>query len=90
VLVTAAHFIAKSILAAEHHRQSRNAVLAFWLAYILTRPLGASFADWMGVSHVRGGLGWGTGPVSFALLVIIICLVAYLTLTHEDVEPRHS
>lgn len=56
-----------------------DAVLAFWLAYILTRPLGASFADWAGVSHARGGLGWGTGPVSFSLLVLIVLLVVWLT-----------
>jgi uncharacterized membrane-anchored protein len=36
-----------------------NAVAAFWAAYVITRPLGASFADWMGVPRTRGGLGWG-------------------------------
>jgi uncharacterized membrane-anchored protein len=41
-----------------------NAVVAFWIAYVLTRPLGASFADWIGVSHVRGGLDVGAGRVS--------------------------
>ncbi len=56
-----------------------NAVVAFWFAYIVTRPLGASFADWMGVSTARGGLAWGTGPVSLALAAIIIVLVAVLT-----------
>jgi uncharacterized membrane-anchored protein len=61
-------------------------VATFWFAYIITRPLGASFADWMGVSHVRGGLAWGTGPVSFALLLLIIGLVGYLTLTHKEEE----
>lgn len=55
-----------------------NAVAAFWFAYIVTRPLGASFADWMGVSHARGGLDWGTGPVSLVLLALIIALVAYM------------
>lgn len=50
---------------------------AFWLAYIVTRPLGASFADWMGVSHERGGLDWGTGPVSLALTVLICLFVGY-------------
>ena len=59
--VTAAQYLTKGILSLEHRHQTRNAVLAFWLAYILTRPLGASFADWMGVSHARGGLDWGTG-----------------------------
>lgn len=55
-----------------------NAVTAFWFAYIVTRPLGASFADWMGVSHARGGLDWGTGPVSLVLLALIVALVAYM------------
>ena len=45
---------------------------AFWLAYILTRPLGASFADWMGVSTARGGLAWGTGPVSLVLFILTL------------------
>lgn len=61
---------------------------AFWFAYIVTRPLGASFADWMGVSHERGGLGWGTGPVSLAAFVLILGLVGYLALTRADVEPE--
>lgn len=57
---------------------SLNAVGAFWFAYIVTRPLGASFADWMGVSSARGGLAWGTGAVSLAIAAIIIALVAVL------------
>jgi uncharacterized membrane-anchored protein len=61
-----------------------NEILAFWFAYIVTRPLGASFADWMGVSHARGGLAWGTGSVSLALAILIFSLVGYLTLTHKD------
>lgn len=56
-----------------------NAVAAFWFAYIVTRPLGASFADWMGVSYARGGLAWGTGPVSLALAAIIAVLVGVLS-----------
>ncbi|MDB5265392.1 MAG: hypothetical protein JWM39_105 [Parcubacteria group bacterium] len=63
-------------------------ILAFWFAYIVTRPLGASFADWMGVSTARSGLGWGTGPVSLALLILIIGFVGYLTLTHKEEEKR--
>ena len=65
-------------------------VLTFWFAYIITRPLGASFADWMGVSTVRGGLGWGTGPVSLALLLLIVGFVGYLTFTHLDTEKKTS
>jgi len=65
-----------------------NAVLAFWFAYIVTRPLGASFADWMGVSHARGGLAWGAGPVSLALAFLIVLFVVYLTLTDEKVPNQ--
>jgi uncharacterized membrane-anchored protein len=61
-----------------------NAIVTFWFAYILTRPLGASFADWMGVSHTRGGLALGTGPVSLTLAVIIVGFVGYLTVTRRD------
>jgi uncharacterized membrane-anchored protein len=50
-------------------------VAAFWAAYIVTRPLGASFADWMGVPVHRHGLGWGTGPVSLVLGILIAFLV---------------
>lgn len=54
---------------------SRGAVGAFWISYILTRPLGASDADWLGVSHARGGLNWGPGNVALifsgALLLTI-------------------
>ncbi|MFJ3698792.1 hypothetical protein ACIPW9_32515 [Streptomyces sp. NPDC090052] len=63
-----------------------NAVAAFWWAYVLTRPLGASFADWMGASAHHGGLGWGTGPVSLALLVPIVILVNHLAVS----ERRHT
>jgi len=58
-----------------------NPVLTFWVAYILTRPLGASFADWMGVSPERGGLNLGPGLVSLALAALIIGFVTYLTRT---------
>jgi uncharacterized membrane-anchored protein len=67
-----------------------NEIFAFWFAYIITRPLGASFADWMGVSHARSGLGWGTGPVSLALAILIFGFVGYLTLTHKDREPYYK
>lgn len=58
-------------------------VFAFWFAYVVTRPLGASFADWMGVSHARSGLGWGTGPVSLVLLAIIAVLVGVLSVQNR-------
>ena len=55
-----------------------NAVFAFWFAYIMTRPFGASLADWAGVSHARGGLNLGLGPVSLTLAVLIAGAVSYL------------
>lgn len=59
-------------------RRSRllGEVGTFWAAYVVTRPLGASFADWIGVSHDRGGLGWGTGVVSLVLIALAALLVA--------------
>jgi uncharacterized membrane-anchored protein len=78
-----------AIPAVGYLRFDLNAVFAFWLAYVLTRPLGASFADWLAVSHKRGGLALGTGPVSVALALVIVGFVAYLARTHVDVEDEH-
>lgn len=63
-----------------------NPVVAFWFAYVTTRPLGASFADWMGVSHARGGLQWGTGPVSIALAGLIFAGVVLITVIERRSE----
>jgi len=63
-----------------------NEIFAYWFAYIITRPLGASFTDWMAVSHTRGGLGLGTGPVSLGLTIIILGLVCYMSVTRKDVN----
>ena len=54
-----------------------NAIAAFWFAYVMTRPLGASFADWMGNSRHAGGLGWGDGYVALVLGLLIFALVGY-------------
>lgn len=68
-----------------------NPIVAFWCAYILTRPLGASFADWTGKDQSVRGLGWGDAPVSAVLFLLIVAVVAYLTITRADVskdDPR--
>lgn len=66
-------------------------VVAFWFAYIVTRPIGASFADWMGVPPARSGLGWGTGEVTLALLAVIVSLVAALSIRRpKDPAARRS
>ena len=70
------------------YRFGMNSIFAFWFAYILTRPLGASFADWMGKPPSWSGLGWGTGPVSVALGIIIICFVGYLQHTRIDLRDE--
>lgn len=56
------------------------AVPSFWFVYILTRPLGASFADWTAVSFDRGRLGLGTGPVSLGLAACVVAVVTYLSI----------
>ncbi len=61
-----------------------NGVLAFWGAYVMTRPLGASFADWTGKSRHAGGIGIGDGTMAFVLAVLIVAGVAYLTTTRSD------
>jgi uncharacterized membrane-anchored protein len=57
-------------------------VAGFWAAYVLTRPLGASFADWAAVAPERGGLGWGTGPITIVLAVVIVVAVTYVQVRH--------
>lgn len=64
-----------------------NGILAFWFAYIVTRPLGASFADLFAAPKRLGGLGFGYGTVSAVLGVAIFALVAYLTVTAKEVQP---
>ena len=63
-----------------------NEVFAFWFAYIITRPLGASYADWLGVPASLGGLNYGRGTVAVGLTIAIIAWVAYLWITKVDVE----
>ena len=65
-----------------------NAVFAFWIAYILTRPLGASFADWVGKPQSFSGLGIGTGIVSLVLTALIIVFVGYLAITKKDIKVK--
>ncbi len=65
-------------------------LLAFWSAYILTRPLGASFADWLGVPRSLSGLNLGRGKIAVSLTIVIVAFVVYLSVSGVDVEgpPR--
>jgi uncharacterized membrane-anchored protein len=86
-LVTGIHFAVKARLAAEHKRQSSNAVLAFWIAYILTRPLGASLGDYLSQARDAGGLGLGTVKTTALFLLTILGVVVYLTRSRADEIP---
>ena len=74
-----------ALVAALHYRVNLNAVLAFWMAYILTRPLGASIGDLLSQPRSSGGLGLGTTVTSFAFLAAILLVVVFLSLTKRDV-----
>jgi uncharacterized membrane-anchored protein len=63
-------------------------IASFWVAYVLTRPLGASIADWLGKPTDARGLGLGDGRVSAALAAVILGLVAFLTVTRRDEQHR--
>ncbi|MDM7854748.1 COG4705 family protein [Cellulomonas alba] len=69
-----------------HARFGLGAVTAFWAAYILTRPLGASIGDLLSSPRDEGGLGLGTTVTSLVFLAAIAATVAYLTVTRRDVE----
>jgi Repeat of Unknown Function (DUF347) len=71
-------------------RLGGNAVLSFWLAYILTRPLGANLGDWLASPHASHGLGLGTAATSAIFLIAIFATVAYLTVTRADVMERQE
>jgi uncharacterized membrane-anchored protein len=78
-----------------YFRAGMNSILAFWFAYVVTRPLGASVADWL--SKSSGGLGLGTGPVSLAFAAMIAAFVYHLSRTGLDTpadqrpaEPDHG
>src|SRR5215472_2648166 len=83
--------IAFAAVAVAHWKFRLNPILAFWIAYVLTRPVGASFADYIAFPHSVGGLGVGHGQVALALTVVIVILVGYLAVTRKDVEdPRQA
>lgn len=69
-------------------RLGLDAVLAFWIAYILTRPLGASLGDYLSQPHVNGGLGLGATVTSVIFLTAILAVVVYLGLTREDLVAK--
>jgi uncharacterized membrane-anchored protein len=69
-------------------RLDLNPIVAFWFAYIVTRPIGASFADWLSKPPSITGLGLGDGTVSGLALVVFVALVAYVATTKLDVQSE--
>lgn len=70
-------------------RLGLNSVFAFWFAYVVTRPLGASVANWLGKPFL-GGLGWGDEKVALGLTVLIVLFVAYLSISRVDTQDGES
>lgn len=66
-------------------RSGADAVLAFWLAYVLTRPLGANIGDWLASDRAEQGLGLGTFMTSAVFLLAILATVTYLSVSRVDV-----
>ncbi len=73
-----------ALITIAHFRFRLNAILAFWLAYILTRPLGASIGDYLSQPVEETGLGLGTILTSLIFLTAILSLVVYLSITKRD------
>jgi uncharacterized membrane-anchored protein len=69
-----------------------NAVVAFWWAYVLTRPLGASVADYVSKSHSISGLGFGDGPTALVATLAVVVAVAALVLSRHGIQrpARHD
>jgi uncharacterized membrane-anchored protein len=76
-----------AIVALTHFGFKANTILAFWIAYILTRPFGASVGDYLSQAPGDGGLGLGTLMTSALFLVTILLLVGYLAITRRDQTP---
>ncbi len=74
-----------AVVAFLHFVLKMNAILSFWIAYILTRPLGASIGDYLASPKAEGGLGLGTTVTSVIFLSTILALVVYLAISKRDV-----
>jgi uncharacterized membrane-anchored protein len=64
-----------------------GSIAAFWMSYVVTRPLGASFSDWFSKPPSITGLGFGNGPTAVVFAVATFILVAYLAIARPDIQP---
>ncbi|GAA5017275.1 membrane protein [Streptomyces siamensis] len=82
--------LAIGAVAVAHFALGLDAVWSFWIAYILTRPLGASIGDYLSQPSADGGLGLGTVVTSVLFLAVILALVVYLAVSRKDVTDPES
>jgi uncharacterized membrane-anchored protein len=68
-------------------RLGLNEIAAFWMAYVLTRPLGASFADYISRPRNLSGIDFGDGPTTIVFALVVLALVAYLVIAQPDIQP---
>ena len=88
-IASAVVFVILFIIPAILYRLFRlNAVFTFWWAYIATRPLGASIADWTAKAHSIGGLGFGDGYITLVLGILLVGFVGYVAITGKDLQAR--
>jgi uncharacterized membrane-anchored protein len=71
-------------------RGKLNPIVAFWSAYVITRPLGASIVDWLGKPVGQTGVGLGDGTVSGLALIVFVALVAYVAVARNDIQRAHA
>lgn len=67
-----------------------DGVACFWAAYVVTRPLGASFSDWISKPTDLTGLNWGNGRTAIAFAIVVLVLVVYLAVVRPDVQREAS
>jgi len=80
-----------ALVAFAHYALKLDAILSFWTAYILTRPLGASMGDLFAKPVIAGGFGLGTVTTSLIFLAVILMLVVYLTISKTDrLDPAEA
>jgi uncharacterized membrane-anchored protein len=86
-LGSAVLFFVVILMPAVAWRFGMNAIAAFWWAYVVTRPLGASFADYFSKPHNISGLNYGDGPTAVVMLALLVILVGYTAIARHDIQP---
>jgi uncharacterized membrane-anchored protein len=67
-----------------------NEILAFWFAYVVTRPIGASFADYFSKPKDISGLGFGDLQTAAVITLLVVVLVAYTAIARFDIQSPDS